>query len=83
MPIEIQPFFLMAPGNEIPGYDTFSSMCPHEKEHFILENYSANPKLSAEEIYPPKSLLARKTTATCGCSLYESLYFSLERCTMI
>lgn len=79
--IKIQPLFSMASGNEIPGYDTFTVMCTHEKVHVPLENYRANPQSSTEEIYAPKSLLARKTTATCGCSLHASLYFSSERCT--
>lgn len=25
-------------GTEIAGYDSFTPMCPHEKEHFLLEN---------------------------------------------
>lgn len=84
VPIKIQPLFLMAPGNEIPGYAACIPMYTQEKEHFLLQNYCAHPRSSTEEIYAPKSLSsAWKTTATCGCALYTSLYFSWERCSVI
>lgn len=82
VPVKIQPLFSMAPGNETPGYEVFTPMCTREKEHFLIENYCASPKLSTEDIYAPKSLFAQYTTATCGCSSYARLYFSSERCTM-
>jgi len=67
MPIKIQPLFLMAPGNKIPGYAACIPMYTKEKEHFRSQNYCAHSRPSTEEIYAPRiPSSAWKTTATGG-----------------